>query len=400
MGKFWRPLTALASQAAASAATVVVSVSAARGMTAEQFGELALIMAMWVLLVGSLRSSTGEIVAYRTGRVNPDRQWSEIGSALSAGLGASAVVGGTLALCSLLLFGGESWAALGLALPTMVLQDNLRFVFVMLNRQLTSLMVDALYITLLVVTLLVIFEIESLLLLMLLWGGCSCVAGVTGLLILRPPLSWPGALKWRSIGQDDLRHFTLDFLVSNGLANSAPFLVALLATLAEAGAIRGSQVLLVPLLLIMRGMNVALAPSLARAEARENRTFVFRSVLRLSAVMTLIVGASVVFVWLVPLPILETLLGESAQATADLFPWAALATLSLGLATAGMMGLKAARQVRVSLRYKLIFAPATLGAMVVATHAWGAAGSQIALSAGELTRNGAQLRYLAAWRRA
>ena len=92
-------------------------------------------------------------------------------------------------------------------------------------------------------------------------------------------------------------------------------------------------------------------------------------------------------------------LGESSDVTLSVFPFAAAATLALGLATVAMIGLKAAGDVRQSLSLKLITAPLTLGMMTLGVFAAGAAGSQVGLAAGEGLRTAFQWRRLLSWQK-
>lgn len=400
LNKLGKVFLGILTQGIASIATMVLSIIVARSVPEADFGIFAITISTWIVVVGSIRASTAEVFLFDHSGGPTHQVNIRTSQSASAGLMlsfAAALV--LLALGLLVPSAAYAFGILAAGLPALFLQDANRFYLIAQGRQLVALAVDTAYVITIVLTMGVLAAPGNLAGFLWLWVSCSWFAAATGFVLARYRLGWSGATGWFVGQRRTIFHFFGDFLVANGVANAAVFLVASWGSLADAAAIRGSQVLLVPILLVMRGASVALGGELARMATAGKRARVLQAVGVLSFVQVLAVGAAGLIVALTPEGVVKTLLGESSEVTLEVFPFAAAATLALGLATVAMIGLKAAGDVRQSLTLKLITAPITLGIMMVGVLTAGAAGSQIGLATGEGLRTALQWRRLAIWQK-
>jgi O-antigen/teichoic acid export membrane protein len=388
-------------QGIASVATVVLSVLVARSVPEVEFGIFAVTISTWIILVGSIRAATAELFVFNYTN-DGARSFVEMNSkAMSAGVLLS--VGCSLLLSLVGLFIPtltEPFFILAMGLPALFLQDSNRYVLVAQKRHAMALLVDTAYVVSLVLVMAVFTSPDSLSILLTEWVGSSWLAAVVGVALIRPHWGLKAAISWFRGQGPSIRYFVGDFLVANGVANAAVYFVAIWGTLSDSAAIRGSQVLLVPILLIMRGASVALGSELANMAKSRRHGRLMATIGILSLVQVLAVIVAWLFVALLPEDLLAHFLGDSTQATLEVFPAAAVATLTLGLATVAMIGLKAIGNVRSSVRLKILTAPVTLAVMLVGTTLAGPAGSQIGLAIGEFTRTVFQWRLLRLWQKA
>ncbi|MEJ1194030.1 hypothetical protein [Pseudarthrobacter sp. CCNWLW207] len=400
LNKLAKVFLGILTQGIASIATMVLSIIVARSVPQADFGIFAITISTWIVVVGSIRASTAEVFLFDHSVGERHQVSIRISQSASAGLMLSLIAAlGLVALGFIVPSAANAFGILAVGIPALFLQDANRFYLISEGRQLVALAVDVTYVISIVLTMVFLFTPGSLSGFLWLWVACSWVAGVSGVVLARYGISLRGATDWFSGQSRTIVHFFGDFVVANGVANAAVYFVAAWGSLADAAAIRGSQVLLVPILLVMRGASVALGGELARLASVGKRRRVLQAVGVLSLVQVVAVGAAGLVVSVVPNDIVRTLLGESSDVTLRVFPFAAAATLALGLATVAMIGLKAAGDVRQSLSLKLITAPLTLGMMTVGVFTDGAAGSQVGLAAGESLRTALQWRRLLIWQK-
>ncbi|WP_387806122.1 hypothetical protein [Kocuria arenosa] len=355
-------------------------------------------MATWIILVGSIRAVTGELLTYdHSHRPDQDRIKYRQGAQAGA-LYLASLVAALLAISSIFLPDlTVPLSILATGLPAFVAQDNNRFILSSLNWQGRGLLVDGIFIISLAAGLFMPRSPESLNVLLLIWVLSAWAAALLGTILIGFNASPKVAHNWFISQSKQSRLYFSDFFVANAVANSAVFIVAFLSGPEASGAIRGSQVLLVPILLIMRGASVALGPQMARY-ARSGRQ---QKVITITVVLTAAQVAAVLACWLVisimPRKYIESLLGNSTTITLEIFPYAAAATLALGSATVAMLALKASGNVRWSVRFKIWTAPLTLGLVILGAHEWSAAGSQIGLAVGEVVRTIMEWIVLLTW---
>jgi O-antigen/teichoic acid export membrane protein len=388
-------VSAILSQSFASIATLVLSVLVARTVSAPEFGIFAIVLSAWIILVGSIRAATAEVYIFNHAHLNSyDRQRAR-SAALLSGFILAIILGLALVLVCAAVQGtiAPYLMVLGFGLPALLLQDSNRMLLNVSPQPARALVPDVLYICLLVVSMLVPQQ-PTLLYMTWAWISCSFTSAIVGTFLVGPSVNRHCLTIWMHTGRKRSLYFFSDFFVSNGIANAAVFLVAAFGSLSDSAAIRGCQVLLIPVLLIMRGASVTAGPRLAKLTVDGNSAKVPNIVGALSITLLCTVVAAGVAVALTPPSTMKFLLGDSAKATLALFPYAAIATLALGIATVGMIGLKAIGQVQSSVRLKLLTAPATLSFLVLGTIYSGAPGSQIALASGEGFRSVLQWRTL------
>lgn len=381
-------------------ATVLISIAVARSSSTVEFGIFSIVVAIWIITVGSIRAVTGELLVYghshTMGENYTEQKLGAQASAWFLGLVAAAsiaAVGAFFPNFSLPLM------LVAIGIPAFVAQDNNRFILSTQGRQKLGLIVDIIYIMALVVGLFTPIAPTSFLGLISVWVGTAWAAALFGSAITGFAISPRRAWLWLTGQKHTVWMYFSDFFVANTVANSAVFIVALSSGADASAAIRGAQVLLVPILLVMRGASVALGPQLARYAHHGPQKSVLTITMALTAAQFVAILVSWLAIIALPAKYIQAILGDSSDITVSLFPFAAAATLALGSATVAMLALKAAGRVVWSVRLKIWTAPVTLLLIFIGSTHWSAPGSQIALAAGELFRTVLEWLVLTYWYR-
>jgi len=383
----------------ASVGSLVLSVVIARNVGAADYGLFALVFATCSIAIGIVRALTAEVLMFTSSLVSEGEFKARMSSATSASLALSICAAIVVAVVAF-AFGDAAhpFILLALGLPGLIAQDHFRFVFVAAGRAKTALLVDTIFVLVLLVLLLMQTN-GSLSSLIGGWIGATYVTALIGFVMLKPRVSLRGAFEWMRTEWPAGRYFLGDFLATNALALGSIFLIGALASVSDAGAVRAAQVLLTPILLVTRGLTIALSPEAKKLVDRGRYRALVWTSFGFSVVAASAVGAALLLVLLLPPEVFESILGESSAGALALFPFAALATGLLALAMGPGLGLRAAGLVNRAFRSKIISTPFALTGVVVGTVLGGAAGSQLGLALGELVRGFGNWIELARWKK-
>ncbi len=367
-------------QVVASAGTIALTVAAAQRSSAEEFGRFALGSALVIVCVGLVRAFTADPLVYRErvyASMSDLQQRSAAGSAavlvsLALGAGAAAVVAFSSGdLPTAALVGGVSAAA--------SLQDYGRVVMVAAQQGRAAMAVEGSSTVVMLVCLVATARAEGTVWVYATWLVASLLSAFLSARLLGAQLGVGRGLDWLRAGWRPGTAYALDFGVTAGLAQASLLIATLVSSVGAAGAIRGAQVLLMPVSLMTRGVLTAMVPEVVRL-AHADRDRQVRQLVTGFAVVTVAAAAATVLVGLlVPSAWLAPLLGASIEPSLVVLPWSALAVATLALATAPGLLLRtygAAAQVALT---KLVVAPASLVLMVLGAMSHGAAGTQVAL---------------------
>lgn len=373
-------------QIVSSVGSLALSLVIAHQVSAEEFGIFAIVFATAALVTGVARALTSEVLMFSPTTILHDSSKTLLSGATSASILMGllvAIVGG---LPTLLGGAGlQPYAILALGIPALIGQDHVRFCLIWQRRPAVALAIDVSYVIALV-TVVVVVDQSTLNSLLLAWVACSYAAWVAGLLVLRTRLSPSAAMSWIRSEWGPGKFFLGDFLVTNILTLGSVYLISLFASVSEAGAVRAAQALLTPILLITRGMTIALSPEVRRlADDKAYGKLVLVSALFTGATVVAAAVAAVA-VLLITDQQLSWLLGDSATGALAVFPYATLATAMLGLAMGPGLALRALGLVSRAFRSKLISLPLAAAAVVVGTVIADGAGSQVGLAIGEFAR--------------
>ena len=321
MGRLRRAVT-FADQGVSSVSNFVAVAIAANVATANQFGPFSLAYAGLLLFLGAQRALVGEtlLVRYsRTGQLTRD--------IAAASLGATALVAVPTVL--LLLAGaaaaGEENAALWLVMagvaPVVLLQDNLRYLFICEGVPGRALAIDGVWAVISIAAMLLAAQAGAGLAAVLLWWGAgAAVALVMGLLLGRCVPAVPAGVRWLWLNRRFAFRYAGEFAALNASSFAVLYLLVFPLGAAGVGALRAAQLLFSPLNTVFGALKTAVIPELVRT--RGTPAFRARLLEALAVVLVLGVGWGAA-VLLLPAGAGEFVLGETWQNAEDLrWPYA------------------------------------------------------------------------------
>lgn len=365
-------------QALSSATNFGGAVLAARVLSPDAFGAVAVTFAVYVLALGVSRAATSEPLAIRASGRGAEARRAAVRGALGAagllGVAAALVVAGVAAV----LGGGTGAALLVLAalLPPLLVQDLCRHALVMDGRAGAAAANDGLWLVLVVLSFAVGGAGLGAAGAVACWGTGALVGAVLGLVQLgvRPDV---GVLRWWHTHADLVPRYVAELLLVTGSAYVLSFGVAALAGLPEAGALRGAQVLLGPVQVLALGVGLQALPWLARRLPLDGPSAVRSGAVRISVGLVVATCAWAVLLLVLPASAGRALLGPTWDVAEPLLPALALVQLAAAASVGPVLGLKALADARSSLRNRLVVAPLAL--------AVGSVGAVVAGSLGAAT---------------
>lgn len=273
-----------------------------------------------------------------------------------------------------------------LLLPTS-LQQHLRTALVAARRHFAALLLDCLALSAVIGGAVFVTNSEPTVMGYLsVWAAASGIHAAGAIVIFRLRMRLGMGFTWlRSRWRGGLT-FATDFGVTAGLAQFVILFVSAVSGIGSAGALKAAQTLVMPVTLVMRGTGGPVATVLVRRVAVGARVEAVRICIVFSAFC--FVSALACGIWLlVPEEYLVLLLGESAAAAKAIVLPTALALGAMGIATGAGYFLRANGELRVATTLKLLCFPVSLAAVTWGTLVAAAAGAQVGLMVGELTRS-------------
>ncbi|MDX3316345.1 hypothetical protein PV415_05275 [Streptomyces sp. ME03-5684b] len=375
----------LADQAASSLSNFVVGIYVARSLGLTAFGVFSLAWVTYGVVLNVSRGLATDPLVVRFSGV-PESSWR---GAVARASGAALLVGagiGTVSLVAGLAIGGQvgaAFAALGVVLPGLLLQDAWRYSFFAAGVGRKAFVNDVVWAVALVPAMVVAARAGSVPAFLLAWGGSAAVAGVYGWFQsgIRPRPA--GAREWHRDHRDLGYRYLVENVGVSGAGQIRAYGLGAIVGVGAVGVIRGAELLLGPFLAVLMGLSlvtVAEAARVLRQAPRRLGKFCFL----LGAgqtVAALLWGAALL---LVPDRLGELVLGDVWSGASELIVPVTLSVAGAGLGTGAAAGLRALAAARRSLRCQL-FASACYvagglgGAVAGGTvgSAWGAAAASV-----------------------
>ncbi|GAA2243115.1 hypothetical protein GCM10010232_32630 [Streptomyces amakusaensis] len=379
----------LADQAVCSMTNFAVGVYVARSLGLAAFGLFSLAWVTYGVVLSVSRGVSTDPLMVRFSGV-PVAPWRaaaarSTGTALGVGTAAGAVC--LVAGLSLGGSAGPAFAALGVVLPGLLLQDAWRFSFFAAGTGRKAFVNDLLGGIALVPALLVAAHVGSVVAFVLAWGTAAAVAAGYGCLQsgIRPRPG--GARAWLREHRDLGYRYLVENVGVSGAAQLRAYGLGLIVGVGAVGVVRGAELLLGPFLAVLMGLSLVTVAEAARVLRRApHRLRLFCLLLGGGqAVAALLWGAALL---LVPDRFGELVLGGVWHSASELIVPATLGVAGAGLGVGAAAGLRALAAARRSLRCQL-FASACYvggglgGAAVAGTvgSAWGVAAATVVGSA-------------------
>ncbi|MDP3894578.1 hypothetical protein [Nocardioides sp.] len=372
----------LLDQVLASGSNFLVTIIAARSLSATDFGAFALAMAVAIVSIFLARGLASDPLATSHASDEGEQmRWAARAGASTALLVALGVAA-TTALVGALVGGrlGLMLVVLAVLLPGLTLQDYLRYVLIVKGRADQTFFNDLFWFLIQLPLLLVAIGLDGdATLLLLAWGGAGNLAALLGLYQARTGIGGPSTARaWLRRHRSLWPFFVLDNLVYQATTVVLVVVISLIANLAEVGGFRAAMTIYAPLAIIGRGIVGVAVPELARRRGDP------RAVARVSLVLGwVLVPVSLAYAGmtlLLPDSWGRALLGESWELAAPLLLLAGV-TNAVSMFTVGtVVGIRALAAGRDGLTARVVVSVLALAVATVGAVLDGAYGAMLALA--------------------
>ncbi|WP_281689069.1 hypothetical protein [Pseudonocardia thermophila] len=346
----------LADQAVSSLTNVAVGIVVARSLGIVDFGVFGLVWVTYAVIVNVSRGLVTDPLAVRFSAASRESWRAAAASTAGAAIVVGLAAGGICLVCGLLIGDalGSGFIALAVVLPALLLQDNWRFAFIVGGVTRKAFVNDVVWGVALVPALLMAGLSGTVWAYLLAWGASAGVAAAYGCVQARI-VPRPGRTRaWLRQQRDLGPRYLVENTSSSGAAQIRLYGVGAVTGLADVGALRGSELLMGPVLSLLMGLINSTIPEAARVLHRAPHKL-FRFCLALGVLQAsgaLVWGALLLFV--LPDAAGEYLLGPIWPVAAALIVPATLSVMNASLQTAAAVGLRALGASRRSMAMQLI----------------------------------------------
>ncbi len=379
----------LADQAASSVSNFAVGIYVARSLGVTAFGVFSLAWVTYGVVLNVSRGlATDPLVVRFSGA--PDTSWrGAVARSTGTALGVGTAIGAVCLVAGLGLGGrlGPAFAALGVMLPGLLLQDAWRFSFFAAGAGRKAFVNDVVWGVALVPALVVAARVGSVAAFVFAWGASATVAAGYGCIQSGIGPRMTEARGWLREQRDLGYRYLVENVSLSGASQLRAYGLGAIVGVGAVGAVRGAELLLGPFLAVLMGLSLVTVPEAARVLRRAPHQL-GRFCLLLGggqAAGALIWGSALL---LMPGRFGELVLGDVWHSASQLIVPITLGVAGAGLGTGAAAGLRAFGAARRSLRCQL-FASACYvsgglgGAAVAGTvgSAWGVAAATVSGSA-------------------
>lgn len=375
----------LADQAVCSMTNFAVGIYVARSLGLSAFGVFSLAWVTYGVVLSVSRGLATDPLVVRFSGV-PDAAW-RTAAARSSGtaLGVGGAIGAVCLVVGLSVGGrvGPAFAALGVVLPGLLLQDAWRYSFFAAGTGRKACVNDLFGAVALVPALLVAARVGTVEAFVLAWGAAAAVAAGYGCLQsgIRPRPD--RARVWLREQRDLGYRYLVENVGVSGASQLRAYGLGAIVGVSAVGVVRGAELLLGPFLALLMGLSLVTVPEAARVLRQAPH--------RLAAFCLMLSGglAAAALLWggallLVPDGAGEHVLGDVWHSASELIVPAVLGVAGSGLGIGAAAGLRALAAARRSLRAQLFASACYVGGGLGGAAAGGALGSAWGVAAATL----------------
>ncbi len=366
----------LADQAVSSITNFALGIVVARSLGAAEFGAFSLAWVTYGVILNVSRGLATDPLTVRYSGPRDDRWRSAVERAASTATAIGLIVG---VLCLLVGLGlgdqvGASFVALGLTLPGLLLQDSWRTAFFAAGSGQRAFTNDVVWAICLVPAMLIASTVGTTFGFMLAWGVSAMLAAVFGCVQTRLVPRMSGIVSWMREHRDLGPRYLVENVSDSACVQLQMYGLGGIAGLAAAGAVRGAQLLLAPVVALRMGISLMAVPEAARLLNRWPRRLPSFCLLLggSQATACILWGAALLFI---PSHVGELMLGPTWTSASALIIPTTLLMAAGSLFDGALVGLRALGASRRSMPVRVARAIAWVIAAIVGAFLGGAAGS-------------------------
>jgi O-antigen/teichoic acid export membrane protein len=382
-----RRVLVMADQAASSLSNVVVAILVARSVGAVEFGAFGLAMVVYGLALGAVRALMGETFINAHAADEPDVRRTMLGELLGATVVVAVAVSLVVAAAAGVVGGsaGAALLALAVGLPLVLVQDTLRYVFV-IDRVAMAVLIDVVWLVVVVAALLLAPADAGAAWFVLAWGVSGGAAAALGCAVSGVRVRAAHPWRWLVRSRRDGGRFLGEFATAQASAQLPMLALGGVSGLATLGAVRASQVFYGPLNTIYSGVYLAVVPEGARI--RRDRRRLDRLIRATSAAMATLAAVWMVVGTSLPDSVGRQLFDRTWPGAAEIMVPMGLVMIAGGVMSGGFLGVRSLGNAEASLRARLLGAPGQLVLPLVGAVFGGAVGFALGLAVGRLLAAG------------
>ncbi|MFC3449814.1 hypothetical protein [Amycolatopsis speibonae] len=367
----------LGDQAVSSITNFVVGLYVARSLGTFAFGMFSLAWVSYGVVLNLSRGLTTDPLMVRFSGVSTE-SWRAAtkratGTALTVG-----VVSGLISVAAGLVVGdstGGAFIALGLVIPTLLLQDAWRFTFFAAGHGKKAFLNDVVWGIALIPALFIAHHTsDTVVAFILAWGLSGAVAAAFGCLQSGVRPDPRGTLEWIKAHRDLGTRYVIENVSNSGSSQLRMYGLGAIAGIASVGAVRGAELLLGPFFALLMGLSLVTVAESARVLQRAPHRFrKFCAVLGAGqAAAALLWGLALL---LVPHDAGRFVLGDVWDPASKLILPVTIGIAAAGFNTGAAAGLRALGAAKRSLRAQLINSAGYVGFGLIGAFLAGASGS-------------------------
>jgi O-antigen/teichoic acid export membrane protein len=374
----------IADQALSSLTNLLLALLVARSIGPRSFGAFSVAFTAYLIAMGLSRAISTDPLVVRFSAAE-DEHWRLAASSATGTATAFGVITGVLCGLAGALIGGPAGTALialAVTLPGLLLQDAWRFTFFSKGRAYLAFLNDLIWAIAMfsVFAILIVTDNASTQSLTLAWGGAATLAAAVGILQSRVGPRPLDLRNWFNEHRDLGIPFSGEFIATSGGLQFVGYGVAVIAGLSALGSLRGGDILLGPVRVVVTGLVVVAVPEGVRMLQRSAHDLLRSCVLLSSglAVVSLLWGGVAL---VIPDRLGESLLGDTwSAAQVVLLPMALMVTFN-SASVGAMTGLRVFAAARTSLRVRIANTLLTVAGGLFGAWVGGAEGAAWGLAA-------------------
>ncbi|MEU3623433.1 hypothetical protein BS329_28735 [Amycolatopsis coloradensis] len=346
----------LGDQAVSSITNFVVGLFVARSLGTFAFGMFSLAWVSYGVVLNLSRGLTTDPLMVRFSGVSTGSWRTATAKATGTALSAGVVAGVISVLAGLVVGGpiGGAFVALGIVIPTLLLQDAWRFTFFAAGHGKKAFVNDVVWGIALIPALFIAHRwFDTVVAFILAWGLSGAVAAGYGALQAGVRPDPRGTLEWLKRHRDLGARYVVENVSNAGSTQLRMYGLGAIAGLASVGAVRGAELLLGPFFALLMGLSLVTVAESARVLQRApHRLRNFCAVLGAGqAVAALLWGLALL---LVPDDAGRFVLGDVWDPASQLILPVTIGIAAAGFNTGAAAGLRALGAAKRSLRAQLI----------------------------------------------